>query len=186
MKENLEIAMDNPGGGNCMFYALSHQLESVGTERSHEELRQDIVQYLRSNNVLQGRDGQIDFRSFIHGYSSWEEYLQSMSNDGEWGDNLVLIAASNMFEIPIQIVSSLPNHDPIMITPIRSRHIEMLHLGHITELHYVSLSPVRTDDVTELCHCCGTFTTNYTCSCDYEDLMCEYCGLFHRDGQCKN
>ena len=85
MKENLKIAMDYPGGGNCMFYALSHQLESVGIERSHEELQQDIVQYLRSNNVLQGRDGQIDFRSFIHGYSSWEEYLQSMSNDEEWG-----------------------------------------------------------------------------------------------------
>ena len=39
---------DNEGSGNCMFYALSEQLEIVkGIKISHGELRQNLVQYLR-------------------------------------------------------------------------------------------------------------------------------------------
>ena len=39
---------DNEGLGNCMFYALSEQLEIVkGIKISHGELRQNLVQHLR-------------------------------------------------------------------------------------------------------------------------------------------
>ena len=39
---------DNEGLGNCMFYALSEQLEIVkGIKIPHGELRQNLVQYLR-------------------------------------------------------------------------------------------------------------------------------------------
>ena len=44
---------DNEGSGNCMFYALSEQLNLVkGIKISHGELRQSIVQYLRKNPKL--------------------------------------------------------------------------------------------------------------------------------------
>ena len=44
---------DNEGLGNCMFYALSEQLEIVmGIKIPHGELRQILVQYLRSNPKL--------------------------------------------------------------------------------------------------------------------------------------
>ena len=44
---------DNKGSGNCMFYALSEQLEIVkGIKIPHGELRQTLVQYLRSNPKL--------------------------------------------------------------------------------------------------------------------------------------
>ena len=44
------VITDNKGSGNCMFYALSHQLHHVkGFSISHEELRQCLVQYLRDN-----------------------------------------------------------------------------------------------------------------------------------------
>ena len=44
---------DNEGLGNCMFYALSEQLEIVkGIKIPHGELRQTLVQYLRSNPKL--------------------------------------------------------------------------------------------------------------------------------------
>ena len=44
---------DNEGLGNCLFYALSEQLEIVkGTKIPHGELRQNLVQYLRSNPKL--------------------------------------------------------------------------------------------------------------------------------------
>ena len=44
---------DNEGSGNCMFYALSEQLNFVkGIKISHGELRQFIVEYFRKNPKL--------------------------------------------------------------------------------------------------------------------------------------
>ena len=44
---------DNKGLGNCMFFALSEQVEIVkGIKIPHGELRQTLVQYLRSNPKL--------------------------------------------------------------------------------------------------------------------------------------
>ena len=44
---------DNPGSGNCMFYALSEQLQSVkGMEISETELRKKLVADLRNSPKL--------------------------------------------------------------------------------------------------------------------------------------
>ena len=44
---------DNEGSGNCMFYALSEQLDLVkGIQISHKALRQHIVQFLEENPTL--------------------------------------------------------------------------------------------------------------------------------------
>ena len=44
---------DNERLGNCMFHALSEQLETVrGIKIPHGKLRQNLVQYLRSNPKL--------------------------------------------------------------------------------------------------------------------------------------
>ena len=63
-----------------------------------------------------------------------------MAKDSTWGDHLVLFAAANHFETAIRIISSLdreicvhPEHAVADPTP--------LVLGHIHELHYVSLQP---------------------------------------------
>jgi len=47
------VISDNEGSGNCMFYALSEQLNLVkGIKISHGELRQSVVEYLRRNPKL--------------------------------------------------------------------------------------------------------------------------------------
>ena len=47
------IVSDNEGSGNCMFYALSEQLNLVkGIQISHAQLRQRLVQYLKDNPTL--------------------------------------------------------------------------------------------------------------------------------------
>ena len=47
------VISDNEGSGNCMFFALSEQLNLVkGIKISHGELRQSIVHYLRRNPKL--------------------------------------------------------------------------------------------------------------------------------------
>ena len=44
---------DNRGSGNCMFHALSEQLETVKRIKiQHGQLRQSLVQYLRENPKL--------------------------------------------------------------------------------------------------------------------------------------
>jgi len=44
---------DNPGSGNCMFYALSEQLQSVkGIQISEAELRKKLVGFLRNSPKL--------------------------------------------------------------------------------------------------------------------------------------
>ena len=49
------VISDNGGSGNCMFHALSEQLNLVkGMTISHEKLRHSIVQYLRKNPKLVG------------------------------------------------------------------------------------------------------------------------------------
>jgi len=47
------VICDNEGSGNCMFYALSEQLNHVkGIKIPHGELRQSVVEYLRKNPKL--------------------------------------------------------------------------------------------------------------------------------------
>ena len=46
---------DNQGEGNCMFFALSEQLDLIkGIQTSHDELRRTIVQHLRESPRLVG------------------------------------------------------------------------------------------------------------------------------------
>lgn len=78
--------------------------------------------------------------NFVSGYSSWADYLQSMSKDGTWGDHLVLLAAANCYQTPIRVISSLGNE--IVINPEHPvANLNPLVLGHIHEEHYVSLHP---------------------------------------------
>ena len=47
------LISDNEGSGNCMFHALSEQLDLVkGIQISHDALRQRLVRYLEENPRL--------------------------------------------------------------------------------------------------------------------------------------
>ena len=49
------VVSDNPGSGNCMFHALSEQLEIVqGMKLRHKDVRNTIVQFLQRNPQLVG------------------------------------------------------------------------------------------------------------------------------------
>ena len=63
-----------------------------------------------------------------------------MAKDGTWGDHVVLFAAANHFQTPIRIISSLDRE--ILVQPDHAlAGTNPLVLGHIHELHYVSLQP---------------------------------------------
>ena len=63
-----------------------------------------------------------------------------MAKDGTWGDHVVLFAAANHFQTPIRIISSL-NHEIVVQPDHALADTNPLVLGHIHELHYVSLQP---------------------------------------------
>ena len=47
------VISDNQGGGNCMFFAISEQLELIqGVKLSHKKLRKKVVRYLKKNPTL--------------------------------------------------------------------------------------------------------------------------------------
>ncbi|CAH3180962.1 unnamed protein product [Porites lobata] len=131
---------DNQGEGNCMFFALSEQLDLIkGIQISHDELRRTVVQHLRENPRLP--DGTELFH-FVDGYPSWDAYLTSMMADGTWGDHVILHGAANCFQTCIHVISSLRHRHDVMICPeydVAGRN--RLVLGHLHELHYVSLIP---------------------------------------------
>ena len=80
---------------------------------------------------------------FVDGYSSWDSYLTSMMTDGTWGDHVILHGAANCFETCIHVISSLSHHNDVMICPeYDDTGNNRLVLGHVHELHYVSLRPV--------------------------------------------
>ena len=80
--------------------------------------------------------------NFVDGHQSWPDYLRNMAADGTctWGDHVILHAAANCFKTCIHVISSLshdlticPEHDVGSSSP--------LVLGHLHDLHYVSLKP---------------------------------------------
>ena len=67
-----------------------------------------------------------------------------MEQDGAWGDHVILCAAANYFETCIRVVSSLSHSNDVIITPhCPVDESKPLVLGHIHEVHYVSLQPVQ-------------------------------------------
>ena len=75
---------------------------------------------------------------FVDGYSSWDAYLTRMMADGTWGDHVILHGAANHFQTCIHVISS--HHDEVMICPEYDASTRLV-LGHVHELHYVSLIP---------------------------------------------
>ncbi|XP_022789651.1 uncharacterized protein LOC111329281 isoform X2 [Stylophora pistillata] len=130
--------VDNEGSGNCMFYALSDQLEiAMGFKIRPEELRRILVQYLRKNPKL---PDETDLFYFVDGHQSWADYLTYMEQDGAWGDHVILCAAANCYKTCIHVVSSLSaDHDVILRPQCPAENSRTLMLGHIHEEHYVSL-----------------------------------------------
>ena len=65
-----------------------------------------------------------------------------MKADGRWGDHVILHGAANCFETCIHVISSQPDYRDVIINPqCEDADCKRLVLGHLSELHYVSLIP---------------------------------------------
>ena len=85
-----------------------------------------------------------DLFHFVDRHTTWDGYLIDMEQDGAWGDHVILWAAANCYKIAIHVISSLPGQSEVIVNPDcpfdRRKH---LVLGHVHEVHYVSLQPLQ-------------------------------------------
>ena len=70
------VVSDNQGGGNCMFFAISEQLELIqGVKLSHKKLRKKVVRYLKENPILvSGYLAPDSFLSAIRRFFNCDKY----------------------------------------------------------------------------------------------------------------
>lgn len=92
-KSVLEMAAD----GNCLFRSLSDQLYNDFGDH-HVDVRDDVVDYMEQHKddfvvflVLDDKDCNDEDAT------DFESYCNDMRNDGTWGGNLELVAASKFY-----------------------------------------------------------------------------------------
>ena len=141
------VTYDAPGDGNCQFSALCDSLLNFGIFRSPQTLREEIVNYLVSVESING-DVVRDFPNI-----PWDDYIQQMDIEGTYGNELTLRAFANIFNIEIEIVSTLGNDGRVSINPENSNPLGRITLGHFAEGqgdHYVCLQKeIAEDDETQ-------------------------------------
>ena len=144
--QGYEPVYNPPGNGNCQFAALTYQLSSLGISRSPKTLREEIVRYLQTHPL--DEDG-FPLYEWVPHFDSWPAYLAHMAQDHTYGDQLTLFAAANLYNVNIQIVSSLGAGAGHVFHPSSTIPITTLYLGHFAENHgehYIALNGLSPHD----------------------------------------
>lgn len=140
----LQYSTPTPGNGNCFFEAVSDQLKRLGLPlQNASDLRSKVIAFCKENPILKRDDGDVDIKNFVEG--DLGEYLDRMSNDGEWADHVMVVYMAEVLKRDIIIVTSSPNADPdknILCITSGTEGEDPILLGHVWEYHYQSLMPV--------------------------------------------
>ncbi|XP_074377737.1 OVARIAN TUMOR DOMAIN-containing deubiquitinating enzyme 7 isoform X3 [Apium graveolens] len=113
--------------GNCFFRALADQLE--GNEDEHMKYRKMVVDFIRNN--------QETYEPFMEDQVPFDEYCQSMENDGTWAGHMELQAASLVTHSNICIHQKMSPR--WYIQNFDNRDAQMIHLSYHDEEHYNSV-----------------------------------------------
>lgn len=117
------------GDGACQFRAVADQM--WGDQTQHRVVRQRALETL-----LLGEDR---FRHFVHD-EPWDTYLERMSRDDGWGDNLTLQAIADAFEVDMTVLTSFSSDDVIRVLASNGpQQRPNIVLGFYAEVHYVSV-----------------------------------------------
>ncbi|XVF13809.1 hypothetical protein REPUB_Repub09cG0000200 [Reevesia pubescens] len=119
------------GDGNCQFRALSDQMYK--SPEYHKHVRKDIVKQLKDN------------RNLYEGYvpMKYKRYCKKMAKSGEWGDHVILQAASDKFAAKICLLTSFRDTCFIEIMPQYQAPKHELWLSFWSEVHYNSLYEIQ-------------------------------------------
>ncbi|GAX82472.1 hypothetical protein CEUSTIGMA_g9899.t1 [Chlamydomonas eustigma] len=120
----IKICMD----GNCQFRALS--LELFDTQEKHEEVRVKVIQYIKDNRE--------EFVAFLG--EDFDSYIEGMSKQGTWGDELTLRSAADAYNAVVRCISSMSTAWYISYEPKEPKGAtKELFWGYIAPYHYNGL-----------------------------------------------
>ena len=120
----------NVGGcGDCFFKSVSHQL--YGIADLHLEVRMAGISHLQNYPEL-----------YIESISddSWNNYIQQMSKQGTWCDNIIMQAVANAYNCAIHITQSdIHSPEGSILTPVAEQEgRKTIFIGYINQFQYVS------------------------------------------------
>ena len=103
--DNLYV-YDIPADGNCLFYALQHQLSLRGAEYTVMQLRNLASDHIRGNKdeflpyLVHASTGEVMTDE------DFEQYCRHMRHDGVWGGMHESHALSTSLKLPIKIIQA--------------------------------------------------------------------------------
>ncbi|GAU38298.1 hypothetical protein TSUD_157820 [Trifolium subterraneum] len=113
--------------GNCFFRALADQLE--GNEEEHRKYRSMVVKHISDNREM--------FEPFIEDEVPFDEYCQTMDNDGTWAGHMELQAASLVTHSNVCIHRNM--FPRWYIRNFDDFQVHMVHLSYHDGEHYNSV-----------------------------------------------
>jgi len=133
-----------PADGNCMFYALQHQLQDRGLPQSVTDMRETAANYM-----LQHQDDFLPY--LVHpktgdmlSRDEFATYCQEIKTDGVWGGMHEAHAISSSLQVPIKILQA--DVPPIVFGEGYDKEpVILLYYKHKYGLgeHYDSIVPCR-------------------------------------------
>ncbi|PIN03362.1 OTU (ovarian tumor)-like cysteine protease [Handroanthus impetiginosus] len=118
------------GDGNCQFRSLSDQI--YRSAEHHKFVREQVVNQLKLRADL--------YENYVP--MAYNDYLQKMSKNGEWGDHITLQAASDWFGVKIFVITSFKDTCYIEILPQIQKSNRIIFLSFWAEVHYNSIYPL--------------------------------------------
>ena len=98
--------IDTLPDGNCLFRSLSDQLY-YDHGQAHADVRHEICNYLEAHESFFSLFLDLDDEETKgEDAADFDDYVQTMRLDGEWGGNLELVAAARLYRRRIRVFSS--------------------------------------------------------------------------------
>ncbi|MBM4932731.1 hypothetical protein HYO31_22350 [Vibrio parahaemolyticus] len=95
---NLKLSNFIGANGNCMFRAMAYHL--TGSQDNHHTVRIRAINWLICNPSI-----LMVFAAQGEGHFSAASYLSNMARPGEWGDEIMLMAIAQAYNISIMVYS---------------------------------------------------------------------------------
>ena len=128
------------GDGNCQFRALAHHLH--GNQDEHHVVRAEVVARLIDNRRQYENPEFWALGVLPAELDNYNEYVEGMTGDGEWGDDITLQVASDIYNVSINVVTPYTSMSHTVIQP-RNNLVppdSVLWLSHGSN-HYNLLTP---------------------------------------------
>eukprot|EP00121_Abeoforma_whisleri_P001980 Awhi_evm1s1773 len=126
-----------PDDGNCLFYAVSHQL--FGNMKYHRVVRQTVVRYMQHHPE--------NFAILFDDALAYKRYLNFMYRNGTWADELVILGVAQCFGTNVHIITSEQEHFSLKYVPDNKTFhpvptTKQIFLAYISPVHYNSIIPL--------------------------------------------